>query len=455
MDDSSTGDNPLSSDSMTQSDQIEDAVFLDPSDAVEVQVDEENVPMDEEDDDDVNTSNNTQSTAVVSEDMSKIQWKAHSGQVYAIAAHVDPTTKSLIVLSGGGDDRAYLHAFSEESKCLSHSHTDSVSCVAFNTKYVGEDLSKTPKLAAVGAYDGAIVLYDMKGDKVTQLEGPSDVECMAFHPKGGTVLLVGSVADGTVWMYHLPTSKCLQVFVGHESGVAACSFTKDGRWALSASSDGTLRVWAPKTGMAKHVFRFEQGKGLTCMAVGGGTDGHLVIVGAESGMAHVCHPGAKKVVASLRHYEVPASTMQQDDGDDEMVQLPMSVEAVGFALSNPNWCATGGVDGVLKIWDLTNDGGQCRQVCPPPGDSAGITRLQWHPTLPLVLTCCADGAVRLWDARNGTLVKTMTGHGDIINDMGVDFFENGGTAIVCTGSDDKTVRVFEIDIAAALQAVGL
>jgi len=197
----------------------------------------------------------------------------------------------------------------------------------------------------------------------------------------------------------------------------------------------------------------DDGAGLTCLATDGGTDGKLVMVGAEDGMAHVCHVGTKKVVASLRHFEPPSNQESDEDMD-----LPMSVEGVGFASAsvNPNWCATGGVDGVLKIWDLTN--GQCRQVCTyATGESAensskagGITRLQWHPTLPLVYTSASDGVIRVWDARNGALVIALTGHSDMINDLAVETV--GDNAILVTGSDDNSVRVFEVDIAAALQA---
>jgi len=181
------------------------------------------------------------------------------------------------------------------------------------------------------------------------------------------VLLAGSIADGTVWMYHTPTSKCLQVFVGHEAGVTACSFTPDGKFALSASQDGTLRVWAPKTGLSRHVFRFNdtEAAALTCMGINGGVDGQLVICGSENGAAYVAHVGKKKVVATLRHAEVTPTGAGGMDVDGEEEVLTSSVEAVAFAPSavNTNWCATGGMDGLLKIWDLTTC--QCRQICSP------------------------------------------------------------------------------------------
>ena len=102
-----------------------------------------------------------------------------------------------------------------------HAHTDSVSSVAFNSRHVPPDATGKAgqKLVAVGSYDGSLVLYDASnGEVVKVLDGPTDVEFVDFHPKGGTVALAGSIADGTVWMYHTPSAKCLQVFVGHEGG---------------------------------------------------------------------------------------------------------------------------------------------------------------------------------------------------------------------------------------------
>jgi ribosome assembly protein SQT1 len=430
----------------------QEPAFLDMEDAIEVIVDEENVPMEEEEDEEVPEVAKTLADVV---DMSTVKLESHTGPVYSVAAHYDTTSKSLSILTGGGDDKSFLHRMisggAPSTLPLAHVHTDTVSCCAFNIDFIGD--TNTPKLAAVGGYDGAIVLYDAEsGSKFKELEGPSDVEWLSFHPKGGSVLLAGSMSDGTIWMYHIPTSKCLQVFVGHESGVTAGSFTPDGRWAVSASSDGTVRVWAPRTGVSKHTFRLGDA-GLTSLAVNGGSDSQLVIVGAEDGMAHVCHVGTKKVVASLRHFEPPSNT--QHDDDEEM-ELPMSVEAVGFATVNPNWCATGGVDGVLKIWDLSNDG-TCRQACRRPdvaaSNAGGITRLKWHPTLPLLFASYSDGDVRLWDARNGTVLRTLTGHLDVINDLDIVYVDpTGGTAVIVSGSDDKTARIYEIDIHAALQS---
>eukprot|EP00571_Detonula_confervacea_P013391 CAMPEP_0172302202 /NCGR_PEP_ID=MMETSP1058-20130122/3944_1 /TAXON_ID=83371 /ORGANISM="Detonula confervacea, Strain CCMP 353" /LENGTH=490 /DNA_ID=CAMNT_0013012593 /DNA_START=158 /DNA_END=1630 /DNA_ORIENTATION=+ len=414
-------------------------------------------------------------------DQSKATFTSHTDAIYAIASHYDPSSHSLSIASGGGDDKAYLHQITTSNgvqqtntTALSHPHTDSISCVAFNTPFVTKDVSGKVQnnQLAVGSYDGSIVLYNAEnnsGELLQVLEGPSDVEFLTFHPKGGTVLLAGSIADGTIWMYHTPSKSCLQVFVGHEGGVTAGAFTPDGKWVVSVGQDGTCRVWAPKTGMSRHVFRLMDGgghgggdgsvgAGLTCLAVGGGQDGQLAICGGEDGNAYVVHISGKKMLAKLSHFEeAPKTTTtnnNNNDGmDDDNTEEARSIEAVGFCppttTGTAHWCATGGVDGILKVWNMNVATGtstaQLRQRCvrEDAPQAAGITRLVWHATQPLVICSYTDGVVCVWDVRVGTMVGSLTGHEDMINGMSVSFVEGSDVAVVVTGSDDKMVKMFE------------
>lgn len=474
-------------------DDEEEENFIDLDHAVEVEESNVDVPMDDDDDvdndgianqneeGDIRESNDDGQSTDIVEDMSIQTISNHKpSSVFAVATYLNRESNTLSIVSGGGDDKAFLHKITNDNVvttiALNHEHTDSVSSVATNESLITSDLKKTPKYVAVGAYDGSVVLYDPDtGDKIQVLDGPTDVEFIAFHPKGGSVLLAGSISDATVWMYHLPTSKCLQVFVGHEStgdggGVTAGSFTPDGKFALTIGMDGTMRLWAPRTGMCRHVFKFHNpeaggvqqqhdARGLTCLAVDGGSDGQLAIAGGEDGSAHVVHLQGKKVVATLRHFDVSqgGGCGMALDGDEEEEIMMTSVEAVGFASKavNSNWVATGGSDGRLKIWDLTFDGGQCRKVCEVKDEqTGGITRLRWHPNMPIIIASYSDAAVRLWDARSGNLLKILTGgpsSGDNqTNDISVEFFniENGGcgSAVVATGNDDGNTKVYNVDI---------
>ena len=531
-----------------QYDYDDEPAFIDPATVEEVQVDlDGDEPMSDDDDDDDNedgrgaasasrgggataaaaaTDGTNRPKAAAAPDMSVATLRCHAGPVYSVATYFDAKSGALRIVSGGGDDRAYLHSVATSSVApaageaaaagpagprvttipLKHAHTDSVSSVAINSRYV-DDSAKgkaSQHLLAVGSYDGTIILYDaISGDEVQTFDGPTDVEFVTFHPKGGTVILAGSISDGTVWMYHAPSRKCLQVFVGHEGGggdggggggqggVSAGTFTPDGKFALSAGMDGTLRIWAPRTGLCRHTFRLaadsgagDARAGLTCLEVNGGPDGQLAVVGSEDGLAYVVHLAGKKIAAALRHYdEIPGGTaarraaagastaaaggdgMDVDDEDADGEEELRSVEAVAFASGavNPNWVATGGVDGSLKVWDVTHGGqGQCRQICRPPPDDggavAGVTRILWHSTLPLILASYTDGAVRMWDARDGSLITTLTGGhaGVMINGMSAEFVgadaPDGGTAVVVTAVDDGAVRVFEVNVKSVVEA---
>ena len=93
---------------------------------------------------------------------------------------------------------------------------------------------------------------------------------------------------------------------------------------------------------------------------------------------------------------------------------------------------SGSADCNVKIWDLS---GQTRATCQ---HDAGVVRLVVHA--PLVAACYSDGVAKIWDARTGACVTTLTGHTDAILDIAV----TPDGKHVLTASDDHTCRVFEV-----------
>jgi WD40 repeat protein len=86
---------------------------------------------------------------------------------------------------------------------------------------------------------------------------------------------------------------------------------------------------------------------------------------------------------------------------------------------------------------------QCRHVCHHP---AGVIKLLWHPTEPIVYSCTVEGLIYVWDARSGQLLKTLAGHTDMVLDMAfIPAFGGNPVAGLLTASDDESVRLFSVN----------
>ncbi len=74
----------------------------------------------------------------------------------------------------------------------------------------------------------------------------------------GTAQSSGSSGDAgrerSVYVWELGTGKLRFVLRGHESFVTALAFTRDNRWIVSGSYDGTIRYWDRKTGSLAATF---------------------------------------------------------------------------------------------------------------------------------------------------------------------------------------------------------
>lgn len=200
------------------------------------------------------------------DDMANVVFRGHTDCVYCSALH--PTEPGLVV-TGGGDDKAYLWRFPITSKLVDtgekvdveaviplEGHTDTITSVGFN--FDGS-------MVLTGCYDGTVRVWKSDtGEYLRTLDGPEDVEWAAWHSKGNAVI-AGS-KDGTLWMWLAHNGQCLQVFAGHEGAVSCGAFSADGKVICSGGEDGTMRVWAPKTGACKHVFDNAHDGLITCIS---------------------------------------------------------------------------------------------------------------------------------------------------------------------------------------------
>jgi WD40 repeat protein len=84
--------------------------------------------------------------------------------------------------------------------------------------------------------------------ELRSLDGPTParVRAVAVTPDGHQA--VSASDDGTLKVWDLETGQALRTLKGHTNYVFTVVVTPDGRRAVSASSDNTLKVWDLKTG---------------------------------------------------------------------------------------------------------------------------------------------------------------------------------------------------------------
>ena len=93
---------------------------------------------------------------------------------------------------------------------------------------------------------------------------------------------VSASDDGTLRLWDLASGACLKVFQEHMDRVNHLGLAGDGR-AVSASSDGTLRVWDLASGAC--LQRFSGDAPMLCCAAT--TDAHTFAAGDGQGAVHI------------------------------------------------------------------------------------------------------------------------------------------------------------------------
>jgi WD40 repeat protein len=70
--------------------------------------------------------------------------------------------------------------------------------------------------------------------------------------------------DGTLRVWSIKDGVCLFILEGHENGIDCCALSSDGLKALSGSDDATLRIWDTTTGQCLYVLQGHSGSIRSC-----------------------------------------------------------------------------------------------------------------------------------------------------------------------------------------------
>lgn len=161
-----------------------------------------------------------------------VTFKGHGGRVFAVA--FSPDDQLALSASEDGNVRAW-NAMDGKLIATFKGHQKAVTSAVF---------SSDGNRILSGSHDFTVRLWQL--DPARQLQElviPSYwVMGAAISPMGDRALS-GTDADALVRLWDLSTGKEIHRFTGHTAGIRSVAFARDGTRALSASADGTVRVW--------------------------------------------------------------------------------------------------------------------------------------------------------------------------------------------------------------------
>lgn len=402
-----------------QMDQVADAadeeVTVDADDVDEVVDQDSDAPMSESDDDqeeegDGRAGLQTQDGDEDFVDDSIQGFFEHKDSVYCIAIS---SSNPDICATGGGDELGYLWDITTGDKLATLSgHKDSITSIEF---------SHDGLYLATAGMDGLVRVWKIHGPKakcefITVLEAGSEVMWLHFHPKG--YVLIAGTSDSTVWMWSLPRGDVMGVFAGHTAPSTSGVWAQDGRSFSSASEDGTIIQWDPKTVAAQKRWETSSDERLS-----GGEGGWNVIALDPSG--NICTVGSPDGVAKVINLVTGALLGSLESQTD-------SIEAVVYSSTLP-LMATASIDGSIAVYEVPSL--KLRSML--RHDDA-VVALHFEPGTPFLYSCSTDKTVRKWDVRTSAEVQRWRGHQDSILCMAV---QKGGGKVVTAG-DDHHALVF-------------
>jgi WD40 repeat protein len=280
-------------------------------------------------------------------------------------------------------------------------------------------------------------------------EGP--VRAVSFSPDGSLVLTASDDGTARIWR----ADGVLVHTLKQPGPLTAASFSPDATLVLTAGRDGTARIWRMDTGEPTATLR--HGGPVTSATFS--HDGRAVVTTSEDGTARVWVAASGTPLLVVRHGRpVRSAELDQDgrllvtissdrSGQSLRVRLfalpggrllrELPVKGVTTASLNRagTLLATGSEDHTAAIWRVSN-GARLHLFADHQG---GVTDAVFGPGGRLLVTTSTDGATRVWDTRTGTRVALILGHVNAVNSAS---FSGDGKFLI-TASSDGTARVWE------------
>ncbi|XRB14264.1 EF-hand domain-containing protein [Pseudoscourfieldia marina] len=304
---------------------------------------------------------------------------------------------------------------------------------------------------------------DIDATILNNMKGHSGVVTSASYSADGT-RIVSASEDGTVRVWDATTGACLSVLEGHSDAVKSASYSSDGTRIVSASRDNTVRVWDATTGACISVLEGHSGD---VFSASYSADGTRIVSASADKSVRVWDAMTGACISVMKgHFGYVYSASYSADGtrivstsEDKTVRVwdaksgaCLSVlEGHSGRVYSASYSADGtrivsaSQDETVRVWDATT--GACISVL--EGHSNKVNSASYSADGTRIVSASHDGTVRVWDATTGACLSELEGHSWYVTSAS---YSADGTRIV-SASDDETVRVWDATTGACLSVL--
>lgn len=280
----------------------------------------------------------------------------------------------------------------------------------------------------------------------------SPISYVEFSSDGKRILIAGR--NGNAQAMDVSSGRLLYGPFDDSKGLEMASFSPDGRFLITASSDKTTRVWD-----------LHEGRIIASLAHPGrvnsarfSPDGRYIVTACEDKIARVWEVSTSKLFQQFKLHEGEVRYASFDPKSQLVVTASQDRTARIFEIATGNpvgppftheaWVfeanfspdgkrvVTASFDRTARIWAVGTD----RELVPPLRHGAAVRSAAFGPDGRYILTACDDAAVRVWEANSGQLASTLLNHSSKV--MHASFCPEGRRII--TACWDGTVRLWDL-----------
>ncbi|XP_078443254.1 TBP-associated factor 5 [Wolffia australiana] len=263
-------------------------------------------------------------------------------------------------------------------------------------------------LVAGGFSDSSLKVWDMS--KIGEQTASTDAQGENVAPQNGHVL--GSEERKQPYT----------LLQGHAGPVHAASFSPDGDYILSSSSDSTIRLWSTK--LKANLVSYK-GHNYPVWDVQFSPVGHYFASSSHDRTARIW---------SMDRIQ-PLRIMAGHLSDVDCVQWH----------ANCNYIASGSSDKTVRLWDVQS--GECVRVF--VGHRSMVLSLAMSPDGRYLASGDEDGSIMMWDLSSGRCITPLLGHTSCVWTLA---FSCEGT-LLASGSADCTVKLWDVTTSAKISKV--